>query len=111
MFFVLLVWDLSQKGVLSPIISKDFGPEMSYQFISMGIVPERSSVSNQYGRCPRKEFCLHQYGCCPRKEFRLQSVWAMSQKGVLSPISMGVVSERSSVSISIDISRNGFYIH
>ena len=111
MFFVLLVWDLSQKGVLSPIISKDFGPEMSYHFISMGFVPERSSVSNQYGRCPRKEFCL-------------QSVWALSQNRVPSPISMGVVPEqssvsismgivpeRSSVSISIDISRNGFYIH
>ena len=68
---------------------------MSYHFISMGVVPEKSSVFNQYGHGPRKEFCL-------------QSVWALSQKGVLSPISMGIVPERSSVSISIDISRNGW---
>ena len=37
MFFVLVVWEMSQKGVLSPIISKDFGPERSFDSISMGL--------------------------------------------------------------------------
>ena len=48
MFFVLLVWDLSQKEVLSP--------HQQY-----GLWSRNELSLYQYGHCPRKEFCLHQY--------------------------------------------------